>query len=508
MLPSASSKRLAPSAHTRLRKSQVALVAVLFAALVTIWTKQVTEEPIKGDGVFIVVVAVNLLHHGAFSREADNPDLLTMYREPLPVFATAGATALTDMAFGPAHPSAYETGPRARWLKLQNVLWLALLCGAAFAITFRITRSVAFAALTGVLSYAVFLYPALRYSGVDSLGTEISAAALLMLASSSYALAATQGKRAAFCAAGVLFGVLALIKASTLYIALVLAVLLLAFSLVRRTRPFEAVVSNTFVFIASMAVIVAPWMVRNWIQFDTFALAERGGLALNHRALFNDVNAVEYRGLFYVWAPSPLRDFTGRLLGFTSEDLRAGGRLSRLDARVLAPENRAAVRAGRPQDATSIMAQSNAELARIRQAFIAQGYGQRAWVAADTHLRKRAVERMLNNPRGMLAVSLATAWRGGVLLLPLFAVAFVFAWRARRPDLFAFCLPAFGFTVFYILFSHFEPRYGAPMTPIALLACVVVLHRYFSALRDRLGARQAVFAAAHERKVPMRGALP
>lgn len=494
------------SARSGSNKGQITFVAALFSALIAIWTLQISEKPIGGDGQFIVLAAVNLVHHGSFSRNAAEPGILTMYREPLPVFATAGAVAIADYAFAPAEPSAYESGQRARWLKLQNVGWLALLCGAAFAIAFHLTASLAVATVISILSYAIFLYPALRYSGVDSLGTEISAAALLMIASYCFALAAKHDTRAIICLAGALFGALALIKASALYIAFVLALLLIPLGMRQRRSFSGALVTNALLFIASTFAVVAPWMYRNWVQFDTFAISERGGLALNHRALFNEVNAVEYRGLFYVWSPSPLRDLAGRALGFTPEDLREGGSLSRLDARVLAPENRAAVRAGRPQDATSIMAQSNAELAQARQAFQTLGYGQRAWVAADNLLRERAIERMLNNPQGALAVSFAAAWRGGLLLLPLFTVIFILAWRRHRLDLIAFCLPAFGFTAFYILFSHFEPRYGAPMTPIAMLAFAVVLYPLLARALSRFSPPRTTLAAARVAKVPAPGA--
>lgn len=462
--------------HLGLSKGQTIVVICIYLVLLGMWLQAISPAPIEGDAKFNAMVGVNLQHHGSYSRDRSQPRYATMYREPVPVLATAAMVAAVDAALGPAERDAYFTGERARLLKLQNLLWATLLCGASFLATFRLTSSFAASLLAGILSYAVFLYPAMRPAGIDSLASEIGAAALLVWASWCYALGVSKRSARALAGAALLFGVLALIKAVALYIFFGMLMVLLVMRFARRREiPMRDAWLEAGLMLLLFAAIVGPWMYRNWVQFETPAIAQRGGLALFHRALFNEVEGVEYEGLFYAWAPSPIRAAVGRLLGFSPADLQRGGPLFRLNARVLAPDNVAAIKAGRPQEATSIMAEGLAERARILQALQASGrYGpsERAHVRTDELLKARALERMVDHPGGMLAVTLAACWRGAFLVLPLLGCALLLAWRQRREDVFAFCVPALGLTIFYGLFSHFEPRYGAIMTPIALIAVI------------------------------------
>ena len=268
----------------------------------------------------------------------------------------------------------------------------------------------------------------------------------------------------------------------------------------------RSTLADAGILLAAFAIVVGPWVCRNWLQFGTPAISERGGLALYHRALFNEVDATEYRGLFYAWAPSPIREPVGHALGFLRTDFERGGRLYRLNARVRAPDNLVAIRAGKPEETTSIMAEGLAERVKALKAYRAAGYGERAHVPTDDLLRRRAIDKMLDNPVGALRVTLAACWRGALLLLPLLAYALFASWRTGRDELLALCLPSLGFTLFYALFSHFEPRYGATMTPMALTAAAIAAHRagllarsHWSRARGNGGATCAPEAAPRRR---------
>lgn len=475
----------------KLSRSQIVIVAAVYAGLLVAWTHEISESPITSDALGTLIPAVNLSHHGSYSLERTHPLTPTMYREPVPVLATAAAVSVVDAALGRAELPAYFSGERARYLKLQNVVWLTLLCTAAFLATSYFTSSFRLSVAMAVMSYGVFLHPAVGAMAADSLYTEIGAAAFLLLGSWFYAMAVSRRQRWALVATGICFSLLTLTKALALYVFAGLLVTLICLRMLRRSSGGpRAAASEIGVLILSFGMVVAPWMYRNWLQFDSLAISERGGYVLYVRALYNEVDSIEYQGLYYVWAPRLIRPAAGRLLGFSADDLKRGGRLTRLNARPgsgFAAEDVAAERAGRPERATSVTATARAERVKLRKTLKAAGFGQRTNVAADNLLKDRAIQMMLDNPLKVFAGTLVVLWRGGLLLVPLVAWIMIHAWRKKRDDLLAFCIPAVGFLFLYAFFSIFEPRYGVPMTPLALLAAVAVAFdkNWFSAFSVR-----------------------
>jgi 4-amino-4-deoxy-L-arabinose transferase-like glycosyltransferase len=226
----------------------------------------------------------------------------------------------------------------------------------------------------------------------------------------------------------------------------------------------------------SCAVVVAPWIYRNWVVFQSAQISERSGLSVYMRAVFNEVTPAEYRGLFYVWAPSPIRPAVGRVLGFTPRDLEADGALIRLvgdDGSPVAESDLEAERAGQPERTVSLVAKARAERVKVRKALRPQGLGYRTNLIADELMKQRGMEMMKDAPARTIAGAVTSLWRGGFLLIPLLAFALVHAWRRRREDLLMFCMPAMGFVALLSFFSVFEPRYSAPMTPLAFVAAAV-----------------------------------
>ena len=206
-------------------------IAGALAALVLAfsWSRMITDERIDGDDLQTLRMAVNLRYHGVASLDAEPPYAPSMYREPLPVVTTAIAIALADAALGDAGPEAYLAGDRARLVKIQNLFWLALLCVSAFWATYLLTSSRLLGALAVLLMNFDVIPLAevgLRPLLVDTLMSEVSAAALL-LAAGAFLVAAMRTRRVAhFAWAGLCFGMLALTKAAFLYVFVGFAVLL------------------------------------------------------------------------------------------------------------------------------------------------------------------------------------------------------------------------------------------------------------------------------------------
>ncbi|MFL6578955.1 MAG: hypothetical protein ACJ8MR_20180 [Povalibacter sp.] len=200
----------------KLTKGQIGILLVVYVALLAAWFHQISESSIHDDALGTLIPAVNLVHDGVYSLDDEPPLAPTMYREPVPILLTSIAVVVVDAIMGPAELPAYMSGERARLIKFQNVLWLTLLCTAAFLATLYFTSSFPLATGTAVLSYLAFLYPAVRDVGVDSLYTEMPAAGLLLL--SSWLLASSISGRnwPRLVAAGVCFGLLSLTKAMAL----------------------------------------------------------------------------------------------------------------------------------------------------------------------------------------------------------------------------------------------------------------------------------------------------
>lgn len=475
------------SSPVHLTRAQRWAALIVYAGLMLLWLQHITPSPIIHDAIGTVVPAVNLKHNGVIALK--EPDLPTMYREPLPILVTALGVTVIDAVHGPAAPEEYLQGERAHWLKLQNLFWLTLLCAGAFYVAFQLSGSFVAALVVAVFGQTIFLYEMGGSRPIDTLYTELPVAALLIVASWSFIVGLLRRSPRSLAASGGLFALAALVKAAFLYVAIGLLVIIGILALARRRAgSMRLGAKELAAFAVVFGIVLAPWLYRNWVQFGVVSVSERGGLALYARTLYNDVNAAEYKGSFYVFAPGPLRGLTGRLLGITSSDLEPGGPLFRLNR---TPKwerlNLAAERAGRPELATSIVAVGRAERVKLRREFRELGYGQRADVVADNELKARALQRLKAQPLKTLALTVPILWRGGLVLLALFGLTVVHALVRRRYDLLVFCLPAVALTAFYALLTTFEPRYSVPMTAIACIGAGIAAHGEW--VRSGLSAR-------------------
>ena len=197
----------------------------------------------------------------------------------------------------------------------------------------------------------------------NNLLTEPHAAALLTLASYLGIVAVSRRHALYFGLAGICFGALALTKAPAFYVTIVLAVLLLGWSLWQLRWPTgtrSVRIPSVIAFVLGVALTTGPWMLRNYVLLDSMEIVgEAAPVVLMVRAAKNKMSWTEYRGSFYAWAPNGLlRKAASALSGFTEADLGRGGRLQRLnrssDSEFYASDIEA-VRAGRPEDAVSLL---------------------------------------------------------------------------------------------------------------------------------------------------------
>jgi hypothetical protein len=420
----------------------------------------------------MVQMSLNLAHHGVISLDENPPLTPTNYREPVPVFFTAFAIELVDTALGEAPPRAYFEGLRVQLLKYQNILWLALLSLGAFSAVRFLTSSFSLALLGTLLVNYPYWGSAAEL--VDDLYTDIPAAAVLMLASLMAAIAARR-RSLAFCAlTGLVFGILTLIKAATLYVFVGTAAVVAGVYLFQRVVSFRVAARDLAVMVLTFGCVVAPWMVRNQVLLGSAHISQRAGVVLMYRAVYDQMTPQEYRGTFYIWAPQHLQGLIGRILGFSPADLKRNGRLQRLNEveSDFDADDLAAERAGAPEKTLSYYRQARAERVKLENEMSAAGVAQ-SEIAADDALKARALKLILEHPVRNLELTIPFLWRGATLTCPILLVALLVAVRARRYDFVVFAIPAFGTVMLYALATHFISRYDLPALSIATVALLV-----------------------------------
>jgi hypothetical protein len=238
-----------------------------------------------------------------------------------------------------------------------------------------------------------------------------------------------------------------------------------------------ALISLMFI---SMALVVVPWMTRNWLQFGSFQVTQRGGVVLMMRAYYDRMNDIEYKGAFYHLARGQaLKELVGSYLGFSQNDLELGGRLQRLNrdrSASFASSDKKAEKEGRPADAISFYRAARAERNRLTKYFSEQGLANPSH-AADQELQKRAIAEILANPLKHLKVAILFLWQA----MALGTFAFIAIWimtlvgiLRNNALMMGIALLPVGALVFLSLTAHLAPRLIVPLIPNMIAAGVVL----------------------------------
>jgi len=458
---------------------QGVIVAVVLAGLCGYWFSQITGSEVKNDASQNLTLALNLQRNHVISMDWEPPYRPSMHREPVPVATTALAAAMVDAVFGKADLSEHFAGDRARYLKYQNVLWLILLWTGVFFTAYWFTSSFALS-LAGAVWATLPFSSGLSDTTVDSLCTELPAAALLVIASAWLVVGTRQGRPWFFVASGFCFGLLALTKAAVLYVFLgLVALLLLCYAAIGDHAVRGQRVKATVAMVLAFAAVVLPWMYRNLDQLGDFQISGRGGGILMSRALLNQMSWEEYRGTFYAWGRRPLRPFIGRILGFPPSDLERGGRLARLNDDLgtadFHRDDMAAVLAGDPDAALSYNMRGWAENVKIQRELEQAGHANPE-VEADRLLQERALPMIKEDMGRHLAMTVPLIYRGSTVSFAFLALALGYCLLRRDYALSLFIVPALALLGFYALLSNvFISRYELPALPVATVVAFALL---------------------------------
>jgi hypothetical protein len=483
----------APSSRWRPDAALLAVLALAFILVARLGIGVISTAAEGADARHYVAVGMTVARDGVFGFSADAP---TMYREPLTSWTIALQATIDPRLRGLTFEDVDGEGAAARAVKQQNLLWAALtLVGvgqlALLMLGARGRRETLVALLAMLVTHVAFLE---WEDVVDRSLSELAAAALLVWATYAALKALDRPRRRSWLLLGVLLGLLALTKASLLYVAVVFIPVLMLLRSSRADAPRGTLLRDAAITVVGLSLVCAPWMGRNLQQFGSFEIADRGGLAIWFRVLWNDATPDELRGAWVYFAPLPMQPAAGKLLGVDLNDFVGEGDLRRV-AR-FAPEDEVEQR--------SFYRVARSDRVALVSQYIEDGeLGWRAGHLADRELMRRGLEALRDDPSPFLRTFPLFLWRGtwsmlysnlapSFLLGPLnlagmalLMVALALSVVFRRPRWFALVGMAGGMVAFYALLSHFEPRQSRPAVPIMLLLCVLAADRIVQSLRRR-----------------------
>ncbi|HEY6456402.1 MAG TPA: hypothetical protein VIY90_14105 [Steroidobacteraceae bacterium] len=455
-------------------------------ALLVFWSMRITDAAIVDDPAQNLLMSINLERTGVISLSESPPLIPSMQREPVPILVGALAVRAVDAVLGSAQKSEYFHGERARLLKFQNVAWLALLSITTFKIGRWLGLAPALSLLCVVLSNLLLLQFDYGSYLLNSLYTEAPAAALLSAGSLLLSMAISRRSLKLMALAGLSFGLLSLVKAGFLYVTIGLVVAAPCLALLARV-PVRDAAKQAAVLAALAAIVILPWMCRDYLTLGYFAIALRGGDAVYNRAIMDQMTRDEYIGSIYMWAPYPLGGVFRRILGYSRSDKEEGGRLQRLNessTSSFAARDKAAEEAGRTQDTVTYYRRARADAIRWTRQLIADG-DPNPLKAADLEMRRRALAMILQHPWRHAALTLPLLWRGAYFNFVPLAAAFIYAVRRRRKELQLLVLPSLALVVFYALLATLESRYSMPTYPIVICLLVAFARHVVPRLREK-----------------------
>ena len=460
-----------------LGRSGRTIVAVTVSLLAIVALMSINGRAVVSDSGQNLQMAVNLSHSGTLSDSEQPPYKPSMYREPLPSVVSAAVISVEDGLLGRTDSPQYFSGPRVKYIKYQNIAWLIGLWLAVFAATRYFTGSLWWSVAAGLLAAKPFLNSA-SAEGVNDLYTELPAAVFMTCAIFLLVRAVQRNSKLGFIIAGLCYGLLVLTKAAMLYVfvglVLVLLVTYVGASTQRKTRLLQVMM----LLPRSAAIVVTPWIARNWMVFGQPQISERGGLVLYTRALIDQVTPIEYRGTFYMWARPAVRPYVGSLLGFGPKDLEMGGRLQRLSDELgtdLEKHDIQAEIAGRPQDAITLHWQARAERVRLEREFELQGVPNPDG-AADRAMARNGMSMVKSAFVQNLKLAVPFLWRSAPTIFPALLIAIAYGLWVRRYLLVLFVLPGLGLMTFYALATHFEPRPAIVAQSTAVIGAIVTAY--------------------------------
>ncbi|HEV8014402.1 MAG TPA: glycosyltransferase [Stellaceae bacterium] len=495
------------------------MLAALLPMMVGLWLVRFYLAPAQPiyDGAQYFSMAYNMAKYDISSTsEDDNPAIpVDHVREPLPSFlmslfvrATADLDREPLSCFLSAEPQCL---PVLTAVSYVNVVCFVGIILIVYAAVFTLTGSIAAALIGSLIMATNTVFPS-----IARLCTSETPAALLVILHAWFLYLAFGRARARVIfavASGLALGVLVLTKAVYLYWFVVL-VLCLAAAMVLAWRSFGRGAVVAWLALSFTAPLVfAPWMMRNWMQFSDFGIAERGGVVLMVRAEFTLISWREYLSGYLFYTPYVGPRLAEAAFGDTASSvfefgrptaIETVGRHYAVETRLSAPNCYGWIKASATpviKDGLEDCSTWNREVAWKSLQVLAHNWVMQSaltplmfyremFVGGCCHFEYNDVPPYWVPTHGRVDETLVS-WLHGfhvvitlIALSPLFLAA-VFTWlRQRQYNLLLFCSPAVFHFAFHATLTNGYPRFSEPLLP--LLVCVMTVFFARSAWGGRL----------------------
>lgn len=472
-------------------------LALIISAVAMIGFYNIDNSPAENDGLGNYRIAYNVASKHSFSAENDGLKP-TMFREPVPIAALSAWLAVNFSDIEKASPDVANGSTYFAKIKRINIIWSSLLIVFCFLSATKLTRNKYFGLISALAVAMTFIYAPWQ---VNNLNTDLAASAILMACIYFSIRLIERQNWVNSILFGSSLGILALTKAITLYASVVFMPLTIALIVIKNRNSANFLKTSVIMIIAFLAVI-GPWIGRNYHLFDAPSIALRGGRVLNFRSLLNEMPSETYRASFYYWSPSRIKPVLEDITGYSREDADREGK------GVAAPLNRgrssfaasdkAAEKAGKPEDAISLLSQMRAENTRLVRKFKAEK-SRDPTGQAQSVLQKQAIERIKANPLNhaitiapvywhMMWLRTVPVWISPFITSSIF-VSLALGLYYRNKRIIAFSALPVGIMSLYLLTSHGLPRYSEPIVPAMIILFITVIAAAIPELRKKLMLR-------------------
>jgi len=456
------------ASNTSDREILYAIALFGFAFIVFIFSLRslIDANPIVADGYQNLSVARNIINHTIFSStEIDGATPTSdMQREPAWPFLTALFIYILSLD----HPTAVLAAEFSFYFKYFNLSLYSLAASVASSFVYLKSRKVILSLLVLVLFLLVYgTTPRL----INNFNNEALATLFLLVASILFYVSILNKNRGGIISIvlGLVLGVLALTKAQYLYICFPLALVLLFVN--RR---------NSVLAISAFAVVVSPWIFRNYELFNEPAIAKRGKTVLAVRIILTSEPSSEERlCMAYAFTHPSLQHYIEKTLGINNNDFIRGRKCQRLNRETCFDMGTVKVRCSAfPEDQYTSDYSSKIQL--FYKGFHA---GQQI---EEGNLR--FADLFLSSPDFFMKYITTFplfVWRGmGFSDYPLVAVMLTISTFAllftRYWSFSLLCVSSF---LFHVSITHNIPRYQATLFPIMIISFVFLI--YLAITRDQ-----------------------
>lgn len=468
----------------------VILFVIITILIILTVASDATLKPPTSDDLQYIVMGYNIQKYGTFSMnesDIDNPEP-TAYRD-----VGYPAYLALCMKLNPVLNSMSLDELLDHGLKILRYLQIPLIIITAFLamyIAYMFTRNWLLAYIALVLT---------GFSEVMSiisnhlLSENLAALFILLCSLSLYKIYKTK-RIIYFILMGISLAVLTLIKAIFMYLIIILLIILIILFLIKYAwKNKKKFITGVVLFAVIYSVIIGGWMFRNYIHFNQWTIANKGGIVLYYRSKLNTMTTREFMASFIYWLPG--KKVRENILDkfFSEEDY------IRLNKSI---NNEKGYRYIARKDLQSLF-----------DSYRNQGYEEQdANLYADRDLRKIAIKNIMKNPLRHLMISIPIAWFGlwvetgyklilvnqnvffvefrSVLFIPLIIFACFFAsaiWSIikKKWGILLFLIPSLYLYMMNTFVTFGKERYNYPLIPILNISVILIISFIINKIKEK-----------------------